>query len=521
MGRTRSRGTEMSQPATGPKREQGQIIVLFVFALVVIMGFAAIVIDVGVLRNANQNLWNALDAGALAGASQLPADASNANAIAMDYANRNYPGGLPPGVSVGFRCVIGSSGGSPRLSDVPAVCDPGPNAAWTCNSTICQSQCVPAEGDTCNTIVLEGDVTVPYRFGPAVGLDSGTSQTVISAACKGPCGAKPVDAGRPRARRRPDVEHERDRHRERPRRGRCGPQGLQPGGAVDGPRDARPEPYLGRLRDRARRLDRNGQPARPTCAAGSPIGLSGHRRPDQRELRRRRQRHGRAIGCYTNSSIGTDLADPVTAAAWELVQSGRPGVTKGIILETDGQPNNSTIPTGSNAYCAQSYAAAVAAKNQGIELFTIGFGLDGSNNATCPDTTGPWQGVRATTLLAAMATDSVDAGCPGNSNDDGDHFFCLPKSSGRQHEPVGAVQAGGERARRGDEAHPAALGATIAGRGTGEGPAGRRRDPATIAGQLVGAAGRMRTSNASYPEPDGVPRTAANAPTLSASAVAG
>ena len=29
-----------------------------------------------------------------------------------------------------------------------------------------------------------------------------------------------------------------------------------------------------------------------------------------------------------------------------------------------------------------------------------------------------------------MATDSVDAGCPGNSNDDGDHFFCLPKSSG-------------------------------------------------------------------------------------------
>jgi hypothetical protein len=137
-----------------------------------------------------------------------------------------------------------------------------------------------------------------------------------------------------------------------------------------------------------------------------------------------------AISCYTNSSTGTDLADPVTAAAWELVHRGRPGVTKGIILETDGQPNNSTIPTSSSAYCAQSYAAAVAAKNQGIELFTIGFGLDGSNNATCPDTAGAWQGVKARTLLAAMATDSVDAGCPGNSNDDGDHFFCLPKSSG-------------------------------------------------------------------------------------------
>ena len=40
------------------------------------MGFAAMVIDVGVLRNANQNLWNALDAGALAGAQELPADAT-------------------------------------------------------------------------------------------------------------------------------------------------------------------------------------------------------------------------------------------------------------------------------------------------------------------------------------------------------------------------------------------------------------------------------------------------------------
>ena len=60
----------MSNPGREPKREQGQIIVLFVLAIVVIMGFAALVIDVGVLRNANQNLWNAMDAGSLAGASQ-------------------------------------------------------------------------------------------------------------------------------------------------------------------------------------------------------------------------------------------------------------------------------------------------------------------------------------------------------------------------------------------------------------------------------------------------------------------
>ncbi len=423
----------MSQPRTGRERERGQILVLFVFALVVIMGFAALVIDVGVLRNANQNLWNALDAGALAGASQLPANPSNADAIATDYADRNYPGGLPPGVSVGFRCVIGSSGGGPRLSDVPAVCDPGPNALWTCNSTICQSPCVPAEGDSCNTVVMEGDVTVPYRFGSALGLGSGTSQTVISAACKGPCGAKPsspvdlmlvVDrtssmSGIDTVNARAAADSVRKAYN--PAEQWMGLGLLGPGHTV-GSCVTVPDPSIGTANMPAdlhrwvpielTALD-PGAPVNANYAAGGSA-MAG------------------AISCYTNSSTGTDLADPVTAAAWELIHRGRPltDVTKGIILETDGQPNNSTIPTSNNAYCEQSYAAAVAAKSQGIEVFTIGFGLDGTNNATCPDTTGAWHGKKATTLLAAMATDSVDAGCPGNSNDDGDHFFCLPKSSG-------------------------------------------------------------------------------------------
>ena len=65
-------------------------------------------------------------------------------------------------------------------------------APWTCNSTICQSPCVPAEGDTCNTVVMEGDVTVPYRFGSALGLGSGTSQRSCRPPARVPCGCKPV-----------------------------------------------------------------------------------------------------------------------------------------------------------------------------------------------------------------------------------------------------------------------------------------------------------------------------------------
>ena len=81
-----------------------------------------------------------------------------------------------------------------------------------------------------------------------------------------------------------------------------------------------------------------------------------------------------AISCYTNSGTGTDLSDPITAAAYELVQHGRPGITKGIILMSDGQPNNSTT-SGPN-YCAQSFAAAKAAKDNNTLLVIPNAGAD-------------------------------------------------------------------------------------------------------------------------------------------------
>ena len=57
-------------PGTG---QHGQAMVLFALSLVVIMVFASIVIDLGLLRTDTAELQNALDAGAVAGAQQLPA----------------------------------------------------------------------------------------------------------------------------------------------------------------------------------------------------------------------------------------------------------------------------------------------------------------------------------------------------------------------------------------------------------------------------------------------------------------
>ena len=111
-------------------------------------------------------------------------------------------------------------------------------------------------------------------------------------------------------------------------------------------------------------------------------------------------------------------------AAYELLHSGRQGAIKAILLMTDGQPNSST---GTRTdYCREAIEVAAAAKAQGIEIYTVGFGVD---DVSCEDPVStPWYHGETTTMLAAMATDSTNDGCTDAENDDGDHYFCLPRS---------------------------------------------------------------------------------------------
>jgi hypothetical protein len=430
MIRLTSKGRKSSTTRRRREDEHGQILVLFVLAIVVIMGLAALAIDVGVLRNANQNLWNALDAGALAGAPLLPDEPSKAEDLARQYAEANYPGGLPNDVVVSFRCVVGSVGGAPRPSDIPAICDPGPTTGWICNATICTAICVPGGlGISCNTIVLSGTVTVRYLFGRAVGVESGDTRPVLSAACKGPCGTKPAEPVDlvvvvDRTSSMTGVDTVNARAASDAVRRQYNPAEQWVAFGMLGPSDPSPSCITSPDSD-------IGTAVLPgDLRRWVPIGLTGIGAPTNANYAAMGSEMAVAIGCYTNSSVGTDLTDPLPAAALELMTNGRDGVTKGIILMSDGQPNNSTTPDPDNNYCQQSFDAAEAAKAQDIQLFTIGFGLDGANNILCPDQSGPYQGLRARTLLADMATDSVDNDCPGTSNDDGDHFFCVPKSSG-------------------------------------------------------------------------------------------
>src|SRR5262245_65744440 len=74
--------------------ERGQSMVLTVIFMVVLLGFAALVVDVGSWYRAHRAAQSQADASALAGAQALP-DTSQASALANQYAAKNGGGASP------------------------------------------------------------------------------------------------------------------------------------------------------------------------------------------------------------------------------------------------------------------------------------------------------------------------------------------------------------------------------------------------------------------------------------------
>lgn len=70
------------------RNEDGQALPLVALLMVVLMGFAALVIDVGRIYNVKSEMQKAADAAALAGAQELPT-ASTAISTAKNYAGLN------------------------------------------------------------------------------------------------------------------------------------------------------------------------------------------------------------------------------------------------------------------------------------------------------------------------------------------------------------------------------------------------------------------------------------------------
>jgi Flp pilus assembly protein TadG len=85
------------------RNERGQALVLTAVAMVMVCGMAALVLDVGNWFRDKRRLQGTADAAALAGAQQLPDDASAAKSQALSYANQN--GGDVAGANIVITSV--------------------------------------------------------------------------------------------------------------------------------------------------------------------------------------------------------------------------------------------------------------------------------------------------------------------------------------------------------------------------------------------------------------------------------
>ncbi len=140
--------------------ESGQVVILAAISLAVMLGMAALTIDVGFAYYTQRSLQASADAAALAGAQEMPI---------------NGP------IEAVARAYSASPGGKNARENVPGVV------------TDVETKCTPSVGpcDPVNTIVVTQTATVSTRFAGVLGLDSFTVRT-RAAACA-PCGSKPVD----------------------------------------------------------------------------------------------------------------------------------------------------------------------------------------------------------------------------------------------------------------------------------------------------------------------------------------
>ncbi|MCW2787439.1 MAG: hypothetical protein JWP74_3956 [Marmoricola sp.] len=185
-------------PVRRHRDETGAIAILSALLVVILMGMGALGVDLASQVNERQELQDSMDAGAQAGAFQLPGNGIRAQSDATSFA-RVADAGVTPAIN--FFCVVAStaSGVSWTLdsSQIPSVCNPASGkvgSSYTgirCGPKICSIPCVPSLGDSCNTIHLSDDKTVPFQFARVFGVDQGSTGAVDSAACKGSCGSIP------------------------------------------------------------------------------------------------------------------------------------------------------------------------------------------------------------------------------------------------------------------------------------------------------------------------------------------
>jgi Flp pilus assembly protein TadG len=194
------------------RRDESGVIAIIVAVLsVVLLMSAAFAVDIAMQVNRKHQLNDTLDAAAQAGAFELPGATQTAENVALEFAKAHDPtetGALAPNVD--FWCVVASKKVGTvwqvETTQIPSTCYPGTTPYTvganykstgrkiSCSSILCAIPCVQPTPNTgtpkiaCNTIRVFQGRDVPFAFAPAGGIPKGSTGALVSVACKGSCG---------------------------------------------------------------------------------------------------------------------------------------------------------------------------------------------------------------------------------------------------------------------------------------------------------------------------------------------
>jgi len=318
------------------RSERGQALVLAALSMVIVMGFAAMAIDVGFWYSEKREAQKAVDAAALAGAMELPDDSVAAEAMAREYLVKNGVTDEDT-ISVTFRCT----------STYQIACNPAANK-W-------------------DTIVVEIERPADAWFARIVGINGVLIKDVRAAGCVGACGGSPFVPV--------DVVQILDRT-----------------GSMD-------DGDMAKAKDGARALleyfdasiqhvglavlpgGQSGNPCQPSDSSTRwlPVGLSDdYQNPDgtlDESSSLVSTVNCLAAGGYTN------VGDPMAAAINELQTNGRPDLKWGIILLADGVANRPTYDTGYKSPTQDAAVTSNSGDNNGFETNPTNAYADGGSYA--------------------------------------------------------------------------------------------------------------------------------------------
>ena len=369
--------------------ESGLVLVWTTLFLMVLLGFAALAVDLGHAYYVSQKAQNAVDAAALAGAPYLPGDLTGAQDAAQSLAAVNGFTDGTDGVS-----VIATQGADPSQLNVTIKRD---LPTWFARAIGFNRMNISKSA----TAVADQPTTAPVDLmliNDRTGSMTATDLTNVKDASKALLGVlDPTNVN--------------------VALGTLGPSSTTNLCAANGTAGA-----VG--------LASPLGPNTTWIAAPYPNApaLNDYQNPDG--TLNTNSQIVKSINCLNTSSVGTDLGTPIQEAQAYFAAYGRPGAQHALILMTDGEANQ---PTSTTQPCKYAFDAASQAKAANIDLVTIGFGVE---NARCSTdaSASPYANADVTKLLADMASPAQgmpstdDLGCTDAENEDADNFFCEPKS---------------------------------------------------------------------------------------------